>query len=32
MNTKTGLQIATNRHIYMETFLKQFYAEWNGEK
>jgi len=32
MNTKTGLQIAENRHRYMENFLKQFYAEWNGER
>lgn len=32
MNTKTGSQIALNRHNYMETFLKQFYAEWNGEQ
>lgn len=30
MNTKTGKQIATNRHKYMEGFLEQFYAEWNG--
>ncbi|WP_055444021.1 HD domain-containing protein [Lacinutrix himadriensis] len=32
MNTKTGKQIAQERHHYMEGFLKQFYAEWNGEK
>lgn len=32
MNTKTGSRIATDRHIYMETFLAQFYAEWDGEK
>ena len=31
MNTKTGKRIATERHIYMEKFLNQFYAEWNGE-
>jgi len=31
MNTKTGQQIALKRHQYMETFLKQFYAEWNGK-
>lgn len=30
MNTKTGLQIATKRHVYMEHFLKQFFNEWNG--
>ena len=32
MNTITGQRIATNRHSYMEQFLAQFYAEWNGEK
>lgn len=32
MNTKTGKQIALERHHYMEGFLEQFYAEWNGEK
>ena len=29
MNTKTGKQIALNRHNYMKEFLQQFYAEWN---
>jgi uncharacterized protein len=32
MNTATGKKIAQERHVYMETFLKQFYAEWHGEK
>jgi len=32
MNTETGKQIALERHQYMENFLGQFYAEWNGEK
>lgn len=32
MNTKTGKQLAEERHQYMETFLMQFYNEWNGEK
>ncbi|WP_323787346.1 HD domain-containing protein [Psychroserpens sp.] len=32
MNTKTGMQIAESRHKFMETFLQQFYAEWNGEQ
>jgi len=32
MNTKTGRQIALERHRYMENFLAQFYAEWEGEK
>jgi len=31
MNTKTGQRIAEERHQFMETFLEQFYAEWNGE-
>ncbi len=31
MNTKTGKQIAQKRHEYMESYLNQFYAEWNGE-
>ncbi|WP_299762197.1 HD domain-containing protein [uncultured Dokdonia sp.] len=30
MNTKTGRSIAEKRHQYMEAFLKQFYAEWDG--
>lgn len=32
MNTKTGKQIAQKRHKYMEEFLDQFYAEWDGNK
>lgn len=32
MNTSTGKQIATKRHHFMEVYLKQFFAEWNGEK
>ncbi|MAD97697.1 MAG: phosphohydrolase [Flavobacteriaceae bacterium] len=32
MNTQTGRKIAQERHGYMEGFLNQFYAEWNGEK
>jgi len=32
MNTETGKQIAQERHRYMEGFLSQFYAEWEGEK
>lgn len=31
MNTKTGLKLAEKRHDFMELFLKQFYAEWDGE-
>ena len=32
MNTKAGTRIALERHKYMEGFLKQFYAEWEGKK
>lgn len=32
MNTLTGRKIAIERHVFMETFLEQFYAEWNGKK
>ena len=32
MNTKTGKEIAAQRHEFMELFLNQFYDEWNGEK
>jgi uncharacterized protein len=32
MNTETGKQIAKERHQFMETFLSQFYAEWEGKK
>jgi uncharacterized protein len=31
MNTETGKQIAKERHHYMQGFLAQFYAEWEGE-
>ena len=32
LNTETGKKIAQERHRYMEGFLSQFYAEWDGEK
>ncbi|NNT70994.1 HD domain-containing protein [Flavobacterium sp. IMCC34852] len=32
MNTPTGKKLAEARHQYMESFLSQFYAEWEGEK
>ena len=31
MNTKTGKELAQGRHLFMEKFLSQFYAEWEGE-
>ncbi len=31
MNTKTGRELAEERHQFMELFLKQFYKEWSGE-
>jgi uncharacterized protein len=30
MNTKTGIEIAKERHAFMELYLKQFYNEWEG--
>lgn len=32
MNTESGKIRAEERHCFMEKFLEQFYAEWNGEK
>ncbi len=32
MNTKTGRRIAEKRHQFMETYLDQFYAEWDGKR
>ena len=32
MNTETGRRIALERHEYMEKFLEQFYAEWEGKR
>lgn len=31
MNTQTAKEIAQKRHDYMQEFLAQFYAEWDGE-
>lgn len=32
MNTEPAKRIAEQRHKYMEEFLKQFHAEWDGER
>jgi len=32
MNTETAKRIAQERHKFMELFLSQFYAEWEGEQ
>lgn len=32
MNTKTGKELAQQRHEFMELYLTQFYEEWNGER
>ncbi|RZJ65080.1 MAG: HD domain-containing protein, partial [Flavobacterium sp.] len=32
MNTQTGRELAEGRHKYMENFLEQFYAEWEGKR
>lgn len=32
MNTKTGKRIAKQRHQFMELYLDQFYAEWDGKR
>jgi uncharacterized protein len=31
MNTETGKGMALHRHAYMESFLEEFYAEWEGK-
>lgn len=30
MNTETGKKMAAKRHLFMETYLEEFYAEWDG--
>lgn len=32
MNTETAKRLAEHRQKYMEQFLEEFYAEWNGRK
>ncbi len=31
MNTATGKQMAEHRHLFMEQYLDEFYAEWEGK-
>jgi uncharacterized protein len=31
MNTKTGTLLAEERHVFMLTYLEQFYKEWNTD-
>ena len=30
MNTATGKAMAAKRHQFMESYLEQFYSEWEG--
>jgi len=32
MNTKTGKKMAVGRHKFLEAYLREFYAEWEGVK
>jgi len=32
MNTPTGKRMAEERHRFMESFLQQFYGEWEGKR
>lgn len=32
LNTKTAKKMAIHRHRYMQEFLKEFYAEWEGKR
>ena len=32
MNTAAGKRLAAERHAYMERFLEQFLAEWQGQR
>lgn len=32
MLTRTGKQVAAHRHEYMQQFLDEFFAEWDGKK
>jgi uncharacterized protein len=32
MSTATSQRLAADRHAYLERFLEQFFAEWNGQR
>jgi uncharacterized protein len=32
MNTRTGAKMALSRHQFMESYINQFYQEWEGER
>ena len=32
MNTKTAQELANRRHAFMEAYLEQFFAEWDGQR
>lgn len=32
MNTQTGRRLAQGRHAFLEEFLEEFYAEWDGKR
>lgn len=32
MNTETAKKLAVQRHRFMDSFLDEFFAEWNGER
>lgn len=32
LNTETAKRIAEHRHAYMENFLEEFFAEWDGRR
>jgi len=32
MNTKTGKKLASERHKFLENYLREFFSEWEGKK